>query len=134
MPWTSFAITVVAAVVAMSFTDWLLMGVLFHKKYNRYPEVWRKPAGSPDAGLILLSTAMGFVTAAVFAALCWRLGLSTYVATLKLAVAVWAAGPLPLIVTNSLWMKLHPAIAFSHSAGWLARMCVAAVAVTLLLH
>jgi hypothetical protein len=60
--------------------------------------------------------------------------LRSYASTLKLALAVWVGIPLPLIVTNALWMKIHPAIAFSHSAGWLARLCVAAVAVTLLLH
>jgi hypothetical protein len=134
MPWTSFAITVLAAGLVISVTDWLLMGVLFHEKYGAYPEVWRKPAGSPETGLIALSTALGFVTAAVFAFLCWRFGLRSYASTLKLALAVWVGIPLPLIVTNALWMKIHPAIAFSHSAGWLARLCVAAVAVALLLH
>jgi hypothetical protein len=32
---------VVAGFVA-TFTDWLFMGVLFHDRYMRYPEVWRE--------------------------------------------------------------------------------------------
>lgn len=133
MDWTSFLLTVVAAGLAASFTDWLFMGVLFHEKYKAYPEIWRKPPGSPETTLILLSTALGLITAAVFAALCWRFQLHTYTATLKLALALWAAGPLPLIVTNALWIKFHPATALSHALGWLARLCVTAIAVTLLL-
>src|ERR1017187_10834384 len=75
MDWTSFFITVVAAGLAASFTDWLFMGVLFHEKYKAYPEIWRKAPGSPDTTLILLSTGLGLITAAVFAALCWRFQL-----------------------------------------------------------
>jgi len=133
MNWTSFLLTVLAAGVAASFTDWLFMGVLFHEKYMAYPEIWRIPPGANETSLIVLSTALGFLTAAVFAALCWRFGLHSWTATLKLAVALWAAGPLPIIVTNALWIKFHPATAFSHVLGWLARLGVTAAAVTLLL-
>jgi hypothetical protein len=133
MHWTSFLLTVVAAGVAASFTDWLFMGVLFHDKYNAHPEIWRKPPGSPDSALILFSTALGLVATVAFAALCWRLGLHGYARTLKFALGVWAAGPLPVIVTNALWIKFHPSIAVSHALGWLARLSATAIAATLLL-
>ena len=51
---------------------------------------------------------------------------------LKLAVAVWAMGALPIVISNSVWMKLHPQIAVAHGLGWLAKFVVTAVAVTLL--
>lgn len=133
MNWISFSLAVLAGGTAASLTDWLFMGVLFHDKYNAHPEIWRKPPGAQDTGLILASTALGYITAAVFVLLCWRLGLHTFSATLKLAVAMWLALPVPIIVTNALWIKFHPATAFSHVLGWLARLLVTALAVSLLL-
>jgi len=38
--WMLVAATFVAGTLA-SFTDWLFMGVLFHGRYMRFPEVWR---------------------------------------------------------------------------------------------
>ena len=65
--------------------------------------------------------------------LCARLNLHSYSATLKLAVAIWLVGPLPLLITNALFTKLHPAITASYSLGWLVKLVVAAVAVALFL-
>jgi len=40
---------------------------------------------------------------------------------------------LPLLITNALFTKLHPAITASYSLGWLVKLVVAAVAVALFL-
>jgi hypothetical protein len=63
----------------------------------------------------------------------WGLHLFSYGATLKLALAAWLIGPLPLIVTNALFIKLQPQIAASHSLGWLVKLIIAAVAVVWIL-
>jgi hypothetical protein len=42
--------------------------------------------------------------------------------------------PLPLIVTNALWIKMNPLLALSHSLGWLARFVVTALVAGWLLH
>ena len=133
MDWTRFLLTVLAAGIASSVTDYLFMGVLFHDKYNTHPEVWRSPKGD-DKRAIAIGTAMGFVVCAIFTFVCYRLNLQFYSMSvpLKLAVAVWAMGALPIVISNSLWMKLHPQIALAHSLGWLAKFVVTAVAVTLL--
>jgi hypothetical protein len=125
-----FALTVVAATIGTSLTDWLFFGVLFHDRYLAHPEVWRSQPGKPETNTIVLSTALGAVTCAAFAFLCAKLGLELLPSTLKLAVTVWVIAPLPLIVTNALWMKLHPKIAISHSLGWLAKLAVTAVLVS----
>ncbi len=132
MNWTRFALTVLAAGIATSITDWFFMGILFHDKYNEHPEVWRHPKGE-DKRAIGVGVLMGFFACAVFAFVCYRLNLQIYsvTVTLKLALAVWAMAPLPLVISNSLWMKLHPLIAVAHAAGWLARFAVTAVAVTI---
>jgi len=129
MDWSRFALTVLVAGIGASLTDWFFGGVLFHDKYMAYPEVWRDPPGTPETKKILLSTALGFVTCGAFAFLCVRLELVSLVLALKLAAAVWAIGPLPLIVTNALWTKVHPANAVAHLLGWLAKLGVTALAV-----
>jgi hypothetical protein len=45
---------------------------------------------------------------------------------------MWLALALPIIVTNALFMKLHPLVAFAHTLGWLARLMVAAICVRLI--
>ena len=45
-----------------------------------------------------------------------------------MAVAVWLIGPLPLILTNAAWMKLHRIFVTSYAASWLIKLAVIAVA------
>ena len=131
--WGRFLLTVLAAGIGSSITDYLFMGVLFHDKYNAYPEVWRSPKGD-DKRAIAISTAMGFVVCAIFTFACYRLKFQFYPMSVpvKLALAVWAMAALPIVISNSVWMKLHPQIAVAHALGWLAKFVVTAVAVRLL--
>jgi len=71
---------------------------------------------------------------AVFTLLCARLNLHSYRVTLKLALAVWFVGPLPLLIVNGLFIKLHSAITVAYSLGWLVKLMLPAVAVTLILR
>jgi len=50
-----------------------------------------------------------------------------------LALAIWLVGPVPLLITNALFIKLHPAISTSFCVGWLVKLMVAAIAVSLIL-
>ena len=135
MNWARFLATVIVAGIVSSFTDYLFMGLLFHDKYNAHPEVWRSAKGD-DKGAIMWSTAIGFAVCAIFTFVCYRLNWQIYsvMVPLKLAVAVWAMGALPIEITNSIWMKLHPQIAVAHALGWLAKFVVTAVAVTMVWH
>ena len=45
------------------------------------------------------------------------------------AVAVWLIGPLPLILTNAAFMKLHRVFVVSYAIGWLIKLTIVAVAV-----
>ena len=131
MNWMHYALTVLAAGLVATLTDWFFMGFLFHDKYLAYPEVWRPK----DAELrrILWSSVLGFMSAAVFVLLAARLGLSGGRHLLKLALAIWFVAPLPLLITNAFWIKLHPLVVVSQALGWLARLVVAALAVRCLL-
>jgi hypothetical protein len=58
-----------------------------------YPEIWRQGA---EGRAIALTSPLPFLTCGVFAYVTARLGLHSVLGAVKLAVAVWLIGPLPL--------------------------------------
>ena len=63
-------LAVLVAGIVSTLTDWLFMGVLFHDRYSRYPEVWREGiVGGQERTAVIYSAALGFVTAAAIVAL-----------------------------------------------------------------
>jgi hypothetical protein len=109
-----------------SFSDWLFMDVLVHRFYLSSPDVWRPRGGRVR---IILSQIIGTAASAGVVALClWAPGRPVPV-----AVAAWVAGPLPVILQNLQWMRLHPGVAGSHAVGWLIRLLVAALLASWLL-
>jgi hypothetical protein len=125
MGWTRFAFVVIGAGIVSSLTDWLFAGDWLHRRYT-YPEVWRQ--GSEERAIALTSP-LPFVTCAVFAYLAVRLVPHSVAGSLKLAVAVWFIGPLPLILTNAAFMKLHRVFVLSYAIGWLVKLTIIALAV-----
>ena len=134
MNWVNLTLTVFVGGLVASLTNWLFMGDWLYKRYNQYPEIWRYPHGQGEMKAIAWYTPLPFVTCAVFTLLCARLNLHSSSATLKLAVAIWFVEPLPLLIANALFIKLHSVIAAAYSLGWLVKLVVAAVAVTLILR
>jgi hypothetical protein len=47
----------------------------------------------------------------------------------KLAVVVWLIGPLPLILTNAAFIKLHRLFVAAQAIGWLVKLLIVAAAV-----
>jgi hypothetical protein len=133
MPWGRIALAVLASGIVSSLTDWLFAGDWLYKRFDRNPEIWRYPGGQGESNAILWSSLLPFVTCSVFVLVCEGLHLHSYRGTLKLAVAIWLIGPLPLTIVNTLWLKLAPAIAASYGVGWLVKLAVAAVALVLIL-
>jgi hypothetical protein len=125
MPWIHIGESALIGGIVTSLTDWLFAGDWLSPFYNKHPEVWRFVGGKGEGVAIAWSSPMPFVTCAVFAFLYARLGLRTMMAPLKLAVALWVMIPLPLIVTNALFIKLHPVVTLSHVTGWLAKLIIA---------
>src|SRR4029077_3376227 len=135
MNWTRFLLAVALSGFATTFTDWLFMGVLFHKKYLATPEIWRIKPGQSDTRSIVLSSLLGVLSCAVFLYLCVWVGPSfAYSAMLRMAFLVCVAGAVPLIFSNIVWIKMHPLLGVSHSLGWLARFVVTALIGTWLLR
>ncbi|MGH9678283.1 MAG: hypothetical protein ACRD36_14350 [Candidatus Acidiferrum sp.] len=128
MHWTRFALAVLASGVAASFTDWFFMGFLFHGKYAEAPEIWRLQPGQTQTSVVAFSELIGLVACAAFIYLChWTGALPNLRADIHMAAVAWVLAPVPLILTNVLWIKFHPLVGLSHMLGWLARFLVTGV-------
>jgi len=125
MHWTRIVLITLGAGIVTSLTDWFFAGDWLHRRFT-YPEIWRQ--GS-ESKAIAVSSAFPFLTCFVFSCLAARLHLNSMHAAQKLAAAIWLIGPLPLILTNAAWMKLHRVFVASYSIGWLVKLLIAALAV-----
>jgi len=130
MNWTRFIAIVIGTGIVSSLTDWLFAGDWLHRRYT-YPEIWREGA---EQRAIVITSPLPFLTCGVFAYTTLWLGLHSVTNAIKLALAIWLIGPLPLILTNAAFMKLHRVFAISYAAGWLVKLMVVAAAVGLLFH
>jgi hypothetical protein len=129
MPWIEAAVATAAAGTIAAFTDWLFMGVLFHDRYDRHPEVWRDGIrAGRERGAILWSCALDYVSAGAIVFLCMWLGATAIWPALSVAVVVWIAGPLAMQITNGLFIKFDPLLTLSHALGWLVRFLMAGLA------
>ena len=127
MNWMRFVAIVIGTGVVTSLTDWFFAGDWLHRRYT-YPEIWRQGA---EGRAIVVTSPLPFLTCGVFAYVTLRLGLHSVASGVKLALAVWLMGPLPLILTNAAFIKLHRVFVVSHSIGWLVKLSIVAVAVGL---
>jgi len=125
MNWARLVAIIIGAGVVSSLTDWLFAGDWIHRRYS-YPEIWRQ---GEEGRAIALTSPLPFLTCGAFGFVAVRLGLHSVSSALKLAVAVWVIGPLPLILTNAAFMKLHRVFVVSYIIGWLTKLVIVAVAV-----
>lgn len=128
MNWVRFALVVIGSGVVSSLTDWFFAGDWIHRRYT-YPEVWRQ---GNEARAIALTSPLPFLTCGVFAAVMVWLGLHSLAASVTLAVAIWLIGPLPLILTNAAFMKLHRVFVASYATGWLVKLVIVGAAAVFL--
>jgi hypothetical protein len=133
MSWWLLGAVVVAGLVS-SFTDWLFMGVLFHDRYNKFPDTWWPRSGpGAERGAILWSTVLGFITSAAVIGLCIYAGVTSIKGALIVAALAAAAGPLVTTITNGMWIKIDPTVTAAHTIGYIVRFLVAGVAAGIVL-
>jgi hypothetical protein len=130
MDWRIFAASVAGAILG-SMADWLFAGILFHDRYQRHPEVWR--TGTSEALKIGVSQALCLLTAVAFIVLAGMLGALDLTGALKLAALIWLIVPLPLLLTNAMFIKIDPLVTASHAAGWLAKLLLIALATAIIM-
>ena len=126
-----YILALIAALVAISLSDWLFFGVLFHKRYDKTPATWRQlPESRKIAGSMLFAL-IGTVALFQLAA---RFGAHTFTDLCPIAVLGWFAMSLPQTVTNTLYLNYDASLVVSHSIGWFARIALAAAAYGLIVH
>ena len=103
MNWMRFAAVVIGAGIATSLTDWLFAGDWIHRRFT-YPEVWRTGA---EGKAIALTSPLPFLTCAIFVVTALQFNHHSARNNFMLAAEIWLIGPLPLILTNAAFMKLH---------------------------
>ena len=124
MNWTRFVAITIGAGIVSSFTDWFFAGDWLHRRWT-YREIWREGA---EGRAIALTSPLPFLTCGVFAYIIAWLGIHSVASSLRMALAVWLVGPLPLILTNAAFMKLHRVFVVSYAAGWLVKLTIVALA------
>ncbi len=130
MNWPRLIAIIIGAGIVSSLTDWFFAGDWLHRRFT-YPEIWRQGA---ESKAIALTSPLPFLTCAVFAFVAARLGLHSVSSAVKLAVAIWLIAPLPLILTNAAFMKLHRVFVISYAIGWFVKLCIVAAAVGFFFH
>ncbi|HEY1208873.1 MAG TPA: hypothetical protein VGE85_05875 [Terracidiphilus sp.] len=129
MNWMRLVAIIVGAGIISSLTDWFFAGDWIHRRFT-YPEIWRKGA---EGRAIALTSPLPFLTCGVFALVASWLGVHSVSGAVKLAVAIWLIGPLPLILTNAAFIKMHRVFVVSYATGWLVKLLIIALAVGLFL-
>ena len=130
-----YVLALAVASVATSFSDWYFMGVLFHDKYLAYPEVWRHSGDQRGESLaIAWSTLTGVLSAGAFLWLALQLGVTSSNVVFLLAGGLWLAGPVPLLLTQAAFIKIHYLNTVAALLGWLARLALFALTARLILH
>ena len=124
-------VAVVLGGVLVGLADWLFGGVLFHDKYMAYPEVWRPRDTNRYA--IAIAQVLGFVTALAFVLIAQRFALTDFSQTFTLALLLWIMAPVPILITNAAFMKLHPLVVASNTVGWLVKLLALAFVTALFL-
>jgi len=130
MNWMLLGLVTIGAGIVTSLTDWFFAGDWLHRRWT-YPEVWRQ---GNEAKAIALTSPLPFLTCGVFSYVTAWLGIHSVASAIKLAIAVWLIAPLPLILANAAFMKLHRVFVASYAIGWLLKLTIVAAAVSWFLH
>jgi hypothetical protein len=123
-----YLLAVLCAGLASAMTDWFFAGILFHEKYKAYPEVWRNSGGKGENIAVAWSIVLGFFTCAMFIYAVWAFDIIGWHKALLFSVLIWASVAVPLLITNALFIKLHPLVVTSNALSWLVKLMLAASA------
>jgi hypothetical protein len=119
-----------ASAVVASFTDWYFFGVLFHDRYRATPGVWKRYRDKKDeTRSIAISELVMSITSLVFIVACAHQGWTSLPNAALAAGIAWLMLPVPLLITNAIYIPMDRLIVVNHSLGWLARLLVSATCV-----
>jgi hypothetical protein len=130
MSWVRLAAVAASAGVLTTYTDWMLAGDWIQKRFKD-PEIWRKSGGILS---VAFATVLPFISCAAFALLAWKLNIVGVRNCVKLGVAIWVIGPLPLIASGAIFLRLHRVFVALYAASWLVKLVIVAAAVGKFVH
>ena len=127
MNYTHIILAFAASAILASFTDWFFFGFLFHDRYQATPGVWKKYKDKKDEmRSIMICLGYMSITSLVFVVGCAWLAITTLPASLAAAMGIWIMIPVPLLLSNAVYIPMDRRIVLGHSLGWLARLLVTA--------
>jgi len=127
MHWMRLIGIVIGAGAVTSLTDWFFAGDWIHRRYT-YPEIWRK---GDEAKAIARTSPLPSLSCAMFAIAAIELTDGSASSKFALAVAIWLIGPLPMILTNAAFIKLHRVFVAAYASGWLVKLLIFAAVLSL---
>ena len=134
MHWTGILSAGIAAAIGTFFTDWLFFGVWLHDRYSTYPEVWRPGnAGGGNRPAIVATTIVNICTCFGLIGLLAWLGLTGWSSAIAFTAGVWILVVLPMLVINTLFMRIDPLLLLPNGLGHLARLLLCGIAAAWLL-
>lgn len=114
----ALGLAIVAAFV-LSTGYYVALGRRYAELRGLSPEA---AAASPPAWRVLVELLRSLVVATVVAGLADLLGISTWTEAIALALALWVAFPVVLLVGSVTWDDVPPALASIHAGDWLLKL------------
>jgi hypothetical protein len=102
--------------------------MLFHDRYQVFPESWWPRDKSTETMPILYSTALGYITAAAVMWLCALAGVDSVMSGIKIGFIAWLAGSFVQVATTHIWVRIDLKVSIAHALGYLARFLIAGIA------
>jgi len=96
-----------------------------------YGAPWAERAGRPGLTFVAIQLVRGLVVAVVVAALISLIGITDVMGAIELALALWIAFPVVLLVASVTQENVPQPLAAIHAGDWLAKLLIIAVIVSL---
>ncbi len=139
--WTTFLLKLGGALLSIFATaniaDWFFSGSKWaHKYYAAFPEIWRplgEHAGRGEEGRVIRSAIfLGFEFAFAFVLfyLFFQPGVvfsSPLTRGLAVGLILWLLIPVPLLLTQHLFIKYHKVSTLGHLATWYVKLTAASL-------
>ena len=116
---------IIVSAILVGLADWFFGGILFHDKYQAYPEVWRPRETNQYA--IIVAQVLAVVSAIAFVVMASKLEQTDFSEAFTLAFWIWLIGPVPIYLTNYSFMKIHWQIIGAQLTGWLVKLLLMAL-------
>ena len=129
MPELNWLAIIVAAVVMVVVST--AYYIIFGSQLKALSAAYADAQSRPPPWKVVLELARCLVLGAVVAGLISLLGISEVGGAIQLALALWVAFPVVLLVGSVQWDKVPPMLAAIHAGDWVLKLLIVTLIVTL---